>query len=1256
MKLGSVPVTIMVVALVVVAALLYFLTREGPQDSDVVAPPVGTESVEPPPADDDSAVRIEPQGPSGTSETADPEAAPPDGETAADEVAEREGTDESEGPAQTGDAGQKEGPETADPKAAPSDGEMAADEVAEREGTDESEGTAPTGGAGQKEEPETADPEAAPSDGEMAADEVAGREGTDESEGTAPTGDAGQKEEPETADPEAAPSDGEMDADEVAGREGTDESEGTAPTGGADPKEEPETADPEAAPSGGEMDADEVAEREGTDESEGPAPTGDAASIELGSMEDTTEATPDPAPAADQPAEGVADLGEPASSPDASVQPADTAGPADGLAPGDGTPPDSEIEPCEGMQPLTDDAAAGGTIPCPDETDATAGERDTVPETKAPTDGPATDGASGEGTEDEVTEDALEAPEPADEAGESATEPLPDVQDAVPEDQAPADGLAPGDGTPPDSEIEPCEGMQPLTDDAAAGGTIPCPDETDATAGERDTVPETKAPTDGPATDGASGEGTEDEVTEDALEAPEPADEAGESATEPLPDVQDAVPEDQVPSDGPATDGATGEGTEEEVTEDALEAPGPADEAGESTTEPLPDVQDAVPEDQAPADGQATDGAPGEGTEDEVTGDALEAPGPADEAGESATEPLPDVQDADPEDQAPADGQATDGAPGEGTEEEVTEDASEAPGPADEAGETTAGPLPEIQDAVPGAEGLEPVEQPATMDDAACPEGQAEVPQGEVGTDGRGSCPDEISKAGQSGLESELRHDAPTEQDSGPEMATEVPEEFAVEDDDATAPAEPATEADVGPKPDGTADAVAPEGKDEVGTRVADQSEGGDETAVGDDGLQVPADGASGPSQDPNRKEEPASDQPGESVAPTEGGDGPVGDDGSASGLPGQEQESMPDSRESVDLEAEDKAPAASTAEVVEDAAIEGESAVAESAREDLTPPSFDLVRVDRFGTTVLAGRAPVDSLVEALVDGEVASSQAAGRIGQFAMIFSVDTQRDTLAIGLRATLPDGRSVDSDSSVFVVVPHGRMVPINPVAEDGTGIESIAPVELPTTKLADLEELQPSVLLATNEGVRLIQPSVPDDEGKLLVEIVSYDEEGEVFIAGSTRSDEGRISIFLDGELVKSTEISPGGSWWTDLKGVEPGRYRLRVEEIDQSGTVVASVEMPFQKEAPEHAREMLTTASRSRDVDATGSEQGPIISLLAVQRGFTLWGISRKQYGLGRLYVNIFEANRDQINNPHLIYPGQIFILPHESQLVDPLW
>ena len=57
----------------------------------------------------------------------------------------------------------------------------------------------------------------------------------------------------------------------------------------------------------------------------------------------------------------------------------------------------------------------------------------------------------------------------------------------------------------------------------------------------------------------------------------------------------------------------------------------------------------------------------------------------------------------------------------------------------------------------------------------------------------------------------------------------------------------------------------------------------------------------------------------------------------------------------------------------------------------------------------------------------------------------------------------------------------------------------------------------------------------------------------------------------------------------------------------------------------------------------------PKIETTIVARGDNLWRISRISYGRGIRYPIIFEANRDQIRHPDLIYPGQVFVLPHAS-------
>lgn len=47
-----------------------------------------------------------------------------------------------------------------------------------------------------------------------------------------------------------------------------------------------------------------------------------------------------------------------------------------------------------------------------------------------------------------------------------------------------------------------------------------------------------------------------------------------------------------------------------------------------------------------------------------------------------------------------------------------------------------------------------------------------------------------------------------------------------------------------------------------------------------------------------------------------------------------------------------------------------------------------------------------------------------------------------------------------------------------------------------------------------------------------------------------------------------------------------------------------------------------------------------------VVRGDCLWRIARRELGSGFRWERLYEANRDQIRNPDLIYPGQVFRVP----------
>jgi nucleoid-associated protein YgaU len=53
--------------------------------------------------------------------------------------------------------------------------------------------------------------------------------------------------------------------------------------------------------------------------------------------------------------------------------------------------------------------------------------------------------------------------------------------------------------------------------------------------------------------------------------------------------------------------------------------------------------------------------------------------------------------------------------------------------------------------------------------------------------------------------------------------------------------------------------------------------------------------------------------------------------------------------------------------------------------------------------------------------------------------------------------------------------------------------------------------------------------------------------------------------------------------------------------------------------------------------------------MVVIQPGDNLWTIARRTYGAGWEYTLIYRANRDQIADPDLIYPGQVFVVPEED-------
>lgn len=181
---------------------------------------------------------------------------------------------------------------------------------------------------------------------------------------------------------------------------------------------------------------------------------------------------------------------------------------------------------------------------------------------------------------------------------------------------------------------------------------------------------------------------------------------------------------------------------------------------------------------------------------------------------------------------------------------------------------------------------------------------------------------------------------------------------------------------------------------------------------------------------------------------------------------------------------------------------------------------------------------------------------------------------------------------------------------------------------------------PAVLLATDEGVKLLQPSGTSAQVPIAIDTISYAPNGDVQVAGRAAADMF-IRLYLNNKSIASGDVAQDGTWQIQLSDVAAGVYTLRADQLDDAGKVMARIETPFKRENPELLAEAAPTAP------ASGV---PAVQAITVQPGNTLWGIAKASYGDGVLYVRVFEANRDSIRDPDLIYPGQVFTLPREKE------
>ena len=245
--------------------------------------------------------------------------------------------------------------------------------------------------------------------------------------------------------------------------------------------------------------------------------------------------------------------------------------------------------------------------------------------------------------------------------------------------------------------------------------------------------------------------------------------------------------------------------------------------------------------------------------------------------------------------------------------------------------------------------------------------------------------------------------------------------------------------------------------------------------------------------------------------------------------------------------------------------------------------PSFDVVRINPNGDSVMAGRAaPGAEIILSQGDREIGRTRADDR-GEWVFLPTQPLAPGAQELTLRQRLPDGQEVAGESSVVLVVPERTPVGL-----------AAAPV---------------AVLSSNSAAPRILQGG-----GRLELGAVEYDEQGRMRFGGGAPAG-SRVRVQVDGTTVGEATADATGHWsLLPTRTVTPGSHSLRLQRLDAKGQVAERVELPFQRQA----------------AGAPVVDNGHIV----VQPGYSLWSLARQVYGGGTRYTVIYQANKEQIHSP----------------------
>ena len=278
--------------------------------------------------------------------------------------------------------------------------------------------------------------------------------------------------------------------------------------------------------------------------------------------------------------------------------------------------------------------------------------------------------------------------------------------------------------------------------------------------------------------------------------------------------------------------------------------------------------------------------------------------------------------------------------------------------------------------------------------------------------------------------------------------------------------------------------------------------------------------------------------------------------------------------------------------------------------------PEVDIIKVLPDGSFIIAGKGKPNSKIKIFNKGVLIESTIVDEAGSWIVVSKENLEAGDNLISIDQIETDG-IIYNYNQLFITKIDGKKT-LKPLI-----------ISVPNEKSSNISIIQKPTKIQKSTKVEEnlnINNKIKNNQNMFSVKTIFFDEKGIISIQGIANYGE-KIEVFINEQLMEIilNNIDPKWEYNSD-KSLDFGLHNLLVILKSQKNEILDKIALPFMRvEMP--------------------SENIPD-NFILIKPGDMLWTIAYRIYGDPLKYIQIFEENKDQITNPDLIFPGQLFSIP----------